>query len=123
MNKVRWLAARETHRRVLTAADFTSLGVDHAQDETFSMENDFTVQMEDQACETLVERLPNEFVILSAPEEYPVATKTKPVGTGGGSSPASVAPDQEDPNSVSSASVIDDDDEDDEASSRPRRKR
>jgi hypothetical protein len=69
MKKVRWLAPRETRRRVLTAADFKQLGVAHPSDETFSKENDFTVLMEDEACETLVSKLPDEFVVLGAPAD------------------------------------------------------
>lgn len=66
MSKVRWLAPKESYRRALSAADFKTLGVDHAQDETFCKENDFTVQMGDSAGETLASKLPEEFVVLNS---------------------------------------------------------
>ena len=68
MKRVRYKPARDTHRRVLTAGNFSQLGVNHTQDETFSSENHFTVLMEDEACDMLVSKLPDEFEALYAPD-------------------------------------------------------
>lgn len=65
MKKVRWVYTRNTHRRVIRQSDFKNLGVKVDADVTFSSENNFTVLMEDEACDALVSKLPTEFVVVN----------------------------------------------------------
>lgn len=64
--KVRYLARNVNHRRILRASDLARLGVGHDQDIVFESSNDWTVEMSDGACDTLVKLLPDEFVLLDA---------------------------------------------------------
>jgi len=70
MKKVRYLAKSDSHLRVLRPSDLVTLGIEPtSEDLVFSCDNDFTVEMENEACETLVAKLPEEFVLLEAPDE------------------------------------------------------
>lgn len=74
MAQIRYLAPRPSYRRLLSAEDLARLGVDHPDNIVFEQSNDWTLEMNDGACDTLVSKLPTEFVVLEAPtEELPVA--------------------------------------------------
>lgn len=121
MKKVRWLAPRETYRRVLRVADFKTLGVDHAQDETFSKENNFTVLMEDDACDTLASKLPDEFVVLIAPRDV-VEVATEEGSSDATDESTADQSDQAQPEGSSSESVGDEQTEGESSPSKSRRK-
>lgn len=121
MKKVLWLAKRDTHRRVLTAADFKQLGVDHPSDETFSKENHFTVLMEDDACDTLASKLPDEFVVLTAPSDV-VEVETEEGSSEPTESSTADQSDQAQPEGSSSESVGDEQTEGESSPSKSRRK-
>jgi hypothetical protein len=124
MGKVRYLPKRETHRRILRPNDLNNLGIyDYVEDVIFSRDNEFTVEMPDDACETLVAKLPTEFALITSPDE-PVLEVVPDVG----SEPPEEPSDQQDadrsgedePEGSSSES---DDDPDQAPVKRPRAKR
>lgn len=106
MKKVRWLASKNSYVRVLRPQDFSRLGTLVTEDVTFSKENDFTVLMEDHACDTLVAKLPGEFVALEAPEDGEV--EVQPDGSGlAPDAAASLNSGQAEPEGSSSESEVD----------------
>lgn len=67
MPQVRYLTKSSNHRRLLSLADLTRLKVDHPADIAFEESNNWTVEMSDGACDTLVRLLPGEFILLESP--------------------------------------------------------
>jgi hypothetical protein len=67
MPQVRYLTKSSNHRRLLSLADLTRLKVDHPADIAFEESNNWTVEMNDEACKALVKLLPGEFVLLESP--------------------------------------------------------
>lgn len=65
--------------RLLTQADLDRLGVAHKGDVRFSAKNKFTVEMSDDACDTLVQKLPREFKVVTPPTVVEAA-EPEPVG-------------------------------------------
>ena len=77
MSRVRYLAAKPNYRRILRTEDLAALGVNHSETIVFEQANNWTVEMSDEACETLVNKLPQEFVVLEAPvKEHEVPEET-----------------------------------------------
>ena len=67
--QVKYLAKRDTHRRILDQAAVTNLGLGLtlAEPLVFEAANGFTLEMDDGACDTLVNKLPDEFVAINVP--------------------------------------------------------
>lgn len=71
MKKVLWVPGKNqpTYRRELSAADVQRLGASHAKaDLVFSRENGFTLELSNEVSDSLVEKLPEEFVIVDDKE-------------------------------------------------------
>ena len=69
--KVKYLAKRDTHRRILDQVAIKNLGMGLTLTEplVFEAANGFTLEMDDGACDTLVKKLPEEFALLETPAE------------------------------------------------------
>jgi len=66
MKSVRYILG---HTRILRASDLDALGIKHKDEElVWNKENNFTVVMNNQTSDSLVERLPTEFVIVDEEE-------------------------------------------------------
>lgn len=77
MAQVRYLAPKPNYSRILRSEDLVRLGVDHPDNIVFEKSNDWTIEMNDGACDALVSKLPEEFVILGSPTvENEVAEET-----------------------------------------------
>ena len=69
MKKVRWANRRPNHRRVLDPAALQALGIDKDEPLIFSKENGFILELSNQASDSLVTRLPDEFSYVDPNEE------------------------------------------------------
>lgn len=69
MRSVRYSNPRAGYQRILRTSDLEALGVKHrGEDLVWNTENNFTVVMSNQMSDSLVERLPTEFVAEDADE-------------------------------------------------------
>lgn len=77
MAQVRYLSPKPSYRRILRTEDLTRLGIDHPDTIVFEKSNNWTIEMNDGACDALVSKLPHEFVVLGSPtNEYVVTEET-----------------------------------------------
>jgi len=69
MKAVRYANPRSGYVRILRTTDLDSLGIKHkGEDLVWSKENNFTIVMNNQMSDSLVERLPTEFIAVDAEE-------------------------------------------------------
>jgi hypothetical protein len=69
MKAVRYVENRAGYVRILRTSDLDSLGIKHhGEDLVWNQENNFTIVMNNQMSDSLVERLPTEFVAEDADE-------------------------------------------------------
>ena len=88
--RIQWQAPRPTYRRVLRVKDLAQLGIESEVDFVFEKANRFTLEASDRACETLVSKLPGEFVLLEplVPAFEPKAEMGTPIDDSNDSSSA-----------------------------------
>jgi len=89
MKAVQYANPRAGYVRILRTTDLDSLGIQHkGEDLIWNKENNFTIVMNNQMSDSLVERLPTEFIATDtgeADEADPipeVMTSLAPIGTG-----------------------------------------
>jgi hypothetical protein len=75
MAQVRYLSPKPNYRRIFRAEDLAGLGVDHPDTIVFEKSNNWTLEMNDGACDALVSKLPEEFVVLGSPTIEHVVTE------------------------------------------------
>lgn len=69
MKKVRWVAPQPTYRRELSVDDLVSLGAKSAKEDlVFSRENGFILELNNEVSDSLVDKLPDEFVLVDDKE-------------------------------------------------------
>lgn len=66
MKEVRYIRVKPNFRRIMRVKDFVALGIDPpASDQMWSAQNRFTVVMSNELSDSLVAKLPAEFMIMN----------------------------------------------------------